>query len=218
MTKFFNAILILILVVVGGRLLMRGQEYRALSQERNQLVEKLDGFRVRDSSKYLVQMVATDDPKLFMWRVHKPGGFELSYLLSFGGAATVFDSGLGSRSKLDRVSVRFEFVGSEFSIDVQAIGVHRFKVYDTELATIYQQHWEDLEIEALGQEGLIEMDVNQKVDLFQVTVSDELLTKLEAKFGQEMAQQFSKKLFRRFSLGERGVIERNREELRGGPR
>ena len=66
MTKFFNAILVLILVVVGGRLLMRGQEYRALSQERNQLVEKLDGFRVRNPSKYLVQMVATDDPKLFM--------------------------------------------------------------------------------------------------------------------------------------------------------
>jgi len=220
MTKFLNIILILILLVAGGRLLMRSQEYRTLAQERKQLIEKLDGFRVRDPSKFLVKMVDTDDPRLFMWRVYKPSGFEASYLGCFGGgAAAVFDSGLGSGSKFARVSVRFELVGSEFYIDMQAIGVgHRFKVYDRELATIYQYYWEDLEIEVLGQDSQVEMDVNQKVDLLQITVSDKLVAKLEAKFGQELAQRFSKKLIQRFSVGERGVIERSREQLPGGLR
>jgi len=167
-----------------------------------------------------VQSVDTDDPMLFMWRVYKPNGFEASYLGRFGGGtAAVFDSGLGSGSKFDRVSVRFEFVDGEFYIDMQSISFgHRFKVYDIELAPIYQQCWENLEIEVLGQDSQVEMDVNQKVDLLQITVSDKLVSKLEAKFGLELAQRFSKKLIRRFSVGERGVIERSREQLRGGLR
>ena len=216
MTKFLNAILILILLVAGGRLLIRGQEYRALSQERNQLIEKLDGFRVRDSSKYLVQSVDTNDPMLFMWRVHKPSGFETAYRAEFGERAAGFGYGGNWESKLEHVSARFEYVGNKLYIDMQtARGGYRSRVGDPVLELICKPHWDDLEIEVLGQEDAIEIDVNQEVVLLSVNLPDELLT-MAAKFGLHGGG--SEKLFFQFSFGEPGLIEHSPQQSQGGPR
>lgn len=219
MTKFFNAILILIILVAGGRLAMQGIEYRPLWQERNQLIETLDGFRVRDRSKYLVQMVDTSDPMLFMWRVYIPRGFEPTY---FGrcvdGGSTTYHSHFSSGYYLERVSVRFEFDVAQLYVDMQAIqGGCQLGVGDEELVAFCHQHWGDLEIEVLGQGGAIEVDVAGEVDLLRIAVPDELLTKVEAKFGKDMVRRFSKNLLFRYSFGERGVIERSRQKSYGGP-
>ena len=220
MTKFLNAILISIILISGAKLVMSGQEYRTLAQERSELVDKLDGFRVRDSSKYLVQAVDTDDPMLFMWRVHKPGGFRTGYLNRIADkGANVFAFGGSWENKLERVSARFEFVGDELYVDMQtARGGHRTRVVDAELLAICQQHWEDLEIEVLGQEGAIEIDVNQEVVLLHVVVPDKLVTELEAKFGKTSRFSKPKKSCYRFSFGEYGLIESIGDQLRGGPR
>ena len=217
MTKFLNAILILILLIAGGRLLMRGHEYRTLVQERNQLIEKLDGFRVSDSSKYLVQTVDTGDPMLFMWRVHKPGGLRTGYLKRIADrGANVFAFGGSWENKLERVSARFEFFGDELYVDMQtARGGHRTRVVDTELLAICQQHWEDLEIEVLGQEGAIEIDVNQEVVLLHIVVPDKLVTKLEAMFGKTSRFSKPKQSCCRFSFGKYGLIESIGDQLRG---
>lgn len=218
MTKFLNAILILILLIAGGRLLMRGHEYRTLVQERNQLIEKLDGFRVSDSSKYLVQTVDTGDPMLFMWRVHKPGGVETGYFGSFAySESPIFGTRGNAESKFERVSARFEFVGDELYFDTQtASGGHRSLVGAPELVGVCKQHWGDLEIEVLGQDGAIEIDVDEEVVLLQIAVPDELLIELEAKLGKNLARRFSDKLFCRFSFGERGVIEGSRQQSQAG--
>lgn len=213
MTKFLNAILILIILIAGAKLVMQGQEYRALSQERNQLLEKLDGFRVRDPGKYLVQAVDTDDPMLFMWRVHKPGGFETEYWAEFGRDFCDFGCGGSWKSELERVSARFEFVGDKLYVDIQtARGGHRARVGGAELVPIFQQHWDDLEIEILGQGGAVEIDVNQEVVFMHITVPNELLTK----FGTDMGRRFSREFICRFSLGQYGVMKRNREQWQGG--
>ena len=218
MTKFLNTILILIILVTGAKLVMQGQEYRALSQERNQLLEKLDGFRVRDPGKYLVQAVDTDDPMLFMWRVHKPGGFETEYWAEFGRDFCDFGCGGSWKSELERVSARFEFVGDKLYVDIQtARGGHRARVGGAELVPIFQQHWDDLEIEILGQGGAVEIDVNQEVVFMHITVPNELLTKFGlTKFGTDMGRRFSREFICRFSLGQYGVMKRNREQWQGG--
>ena len=217
MTKFLNAILILIILIFGAKLVMRGQEYRTLAQERSELLEKLDGFRVRDSSKYLVQAVDTGDPMLFMWRVHKPGGLRTGYLKRIADrGANVFAFGGSWENKLERVSARFEFFGDELYVDMQtARGGHRTRVVDAELLAICQQHWEDLEIEVLGQEGAIEIDVNQEVVLLHIVVPDKLVTKLEAMFGKTSRFSKPKQSCYRFSFGKYGLIESIGDQLGG---
>ena len=220
MTKFLNTILILIILVAGAKLVMQGREYRTLAQERKQLVEKLDGFYVRDSSKYLVQAVDTGDPMLFMWRVHKPGGFRTEHLAGFvDGEYAVFGAGGSWESKLERVSARFEFIGDELYVDMQtARGGHRSRIGDAELVPICRQHWNDFEFEVLGQGDAIEIDVSQEVGLLRITVPDEWLANVEVKFGKDLARRFSKKLFCQLSLGERGVIARLQEQSQRGSR
>ena len=144
MTKFLNAILILIILIFGAKLVMRGQEYRTLARERSELLEKLDGFRVRDSSKYLVQAVDTGDPMLFMWRVHKPGGLRTGYLKRIADrGANVFAFGGSWENKLERVSARFEFFGDELYVDMQtARGGHRPRLYPANGISIEKDIWE----------------------------------------------------------------------------
>lgn len=222
MTKFLNTILILIILVAGAKLVMQGREYRALAQERKQLVEKLDGFHVRDPSKYLVQSVDTDDPMLFMWRVHKPGGFETGYLGKYPwGKPDIFGAGGSLENKLELVSVRFEFDEDLLWVDMQtARGGCRSRTHDTTLVAICQQHWDDLEIEVSGQEAAVEIDTNQEVVLLSVKIPKELLNKLETEktFGKDLDRRFPSDLIYRISFGQSGMLQRSKQRWQGGRR
>ena len=116
------------------------------------------------------------------------------------------------------MSARFEFVGDKLYVDIQtARGGHRARVGGAELVPIFQQHWDDLEIEILGQGGAVEIDVNQEVVFMHITVPNELLTKFGlTKFGTDMGRRFSREFICRFSLGQYGVMKRNREQWQGG--
>lgn len=218
MTKFFNAILILIILVAGGRLAMQGQQHRALVQEQNQLVEKLDGFKVRDRSKYFVQMVDTGDPVRFMWRIHVPGGFQTQFLTKIGSKRgdTCRSFGFTRQGSLERVSVSFECAGDFLRVDTQTL--HNGSCFghgSAELVAFFQQHWNDLEVEILGKEEPVEIDANQFVNLLSIKIPDELHGKLEAQFGKKVARRFSSKWFCRIGFGEEALVERIRQQTRG---
>ena len=197
---------------------MQGQQHRALVQEQNQLVEKLDGFKVRDRSKYFVQMVDTGDPARFMWRIHVPGGFQTQFLTKIGSGRgdTCRSFGFTREGSLERVSVNFECAGDVLRVDTQALHSGScFGQGSAELAAFFQQHWNDLEVEILGKDEPVEVDANQIVNLLSVKIPDKLHGKLEAEFGKKFARRFSSQWFCRISFGEEALVERSRQQTRG---
>ncbi len=218
MTKFLNTLLVLIIAIAGGRLAMRAQEYRAFAQERVELIEKLDGFHVRDPSKYLVQFVENDDPMLFTWRVYNPDSFRKTALLELGSDHFSFVNPYrGPYGDFMWVSLRFDIIGDRLYVDTQySGGGRRQSRRGKKLAAFCERHWCGLEIEAFGKGEPIEVAADQIAELVSITIPDEVFARLKDEYGEELASRFSGQRFFRLSYGDEAAIGQFLEQSQDG--
>ena len=176
MGRYLNVILIIAVSVGAIVLFNRQSALSTLRAEHQRLADKVGVLGVKDPKKYQIVRVDTGDPTHFLWRAYHPSS--VHYSTSFKNR-----SGGGSSSGSSENAGEF-LIRLRFELQPDQLRVHRLTggsggvstTIDSPYTRFLFENWDKLDIQVTD-EGTF--DADQKINLFEVNLTDELRDSLK---------------------------------------
>ena len=177
------------LILVLAYLNYSGNQLRT---EHDRLAEKYGVLQVNDPNKYLIRFTESESGlRELNWRVYYP---PLDSVL--GSQSTGMTSPNAHRHEPDygdiRISAKFRFQDGAARAFV-VVGSYRSArpIKPRVLAPFFEEHWDDLEFEILGEEMPLEFEPDQILQVLTIKVPERLLQQLPESLSQEQRDQLS---------------------------
>lgn len=190
MSRVFNYLL-LIAILCGVVLLgVRSRVLANLKKEHSRLSGEFGVLDVKDSSKFLITRIETDDPMHFLWRCYYPAGLTVEERSGFGKSDR---SGMGSSSVSGEFlhRVRFEMLGDQVRVHVaDRGGGGRNSERDANLVGFLNDHWTELEVQVLAADGAVEIEAGRALEFLTIRIPKDLVPELEQRAGKRIADRY----------------------------
>ena len=187
--KLFFLVHFAFLIVVLVYLNYSGNRLRT---EHDRLAEKYGVLQVNDPNKYLIRFTESESGlRELNWRLYYP---PLGSVL--GSQSTGMTLPNAHRHEPDygdiRISAKFRFQDGAARAFV-VVGSYRSvrPIKPRVLASFFEEHWDDLEFEILGEEMPLEFEPDQILQVLTVKVPERLLQHLPESLSQEQRDQLS---------------------------
>jgi hypothetical protein len=176
-------------ILVGGALAIRsGQKHSGLRAEYRRLATAVGELNVEDPEKIWIVALDTGDPMHFAWRVYLPANFKLQVNHSSGSFSSSYSDPM-------EFIARVRFRGD----DDDAIHVYKqfgsgsslMRYAHNESARFVRDHWEQLQVEQLGADGMVAVDREEAVDLFRIRLPDTLREQAQAELPKHSVARLS---------------------------
>lgn len=182
--RLFNSVLLLIALAGIFQTWQTRSQLRHVRAEYDALANEYGLLEIRDPKKFYVRRTETDDPYNFAWRFYQPDQVALKTRTSSlsGGSGS---SHSPSPAQEGIVRVRFRFEESGMGVFVKRnFGSSTFGMGNAELGEFLRTHWDELQIEAIGENETHEADVLEVMTFLSVRVPESLAAEAKATLGK----------------------------------
>jgi hypothetical protein len=177
-------ILLLAVIAVGGVFVWKtGQERSRLTARYGRLAAITGELKITDTTKVHFQALETDDPMHFAWRIYYPPKYKPLI------AGDDYDGGWWSKEPTESIGrVRFH-VTERGDLDhyVRFPGGGQWGLREPGApAKFLIDHWNELQIEQIGTDGLAVVNLDETVSLLRITFPDDLRAEAETLFPERL--------------------------------
>lgn len=187
-------ILLLLIIAIGGVYAWKsGQERSRLRARYNRLASITGDPKITDPARVHIQALETDDPMHFAWRMYYPANYT-QLIASRDGVGSSWSS--DANEFIGRLRFRMSDQGYLDCYEHFSGGSSRGSVVSGPTAKFLVEHWNELQIEQLGADGLAVIDPKETVTLLQITIPEELQAKATRTLGTPIESHLVPDFFR----------------------
>lgn len=187
-TRCIN-LLLLLLAAVGFLYTFRARsELRKVRGEHDLLAAQFGTLDVEDPEKYYVVRIDTGDPMHFAWRIYRPDKLQLkTRASSIGGGSNSWSLSGPAGEEIFRIRFRIDERGMRVFSKRQGSS-STFGLGDPQTDGFLKKHWEELDIEVMGDGEAEEAATDQVLKLLSIRVPESLAAQANQEIGRQVFQ------------------------------
>lgn len=180
---------LLLLAAVGFLFTFRARsELRTVRGEHDRLAAQFGTLDVEDPEKYYVVRIDTGDPMHFAWRIYRPDKLRMeTRATSMSGSSRARSSSGPAGEEIVRVRFRIDEWGMRVFSKRQGSS-STFGLGDPRTDGFLKKHWEELDIEVMGDGEAVEATTDQVLKLLSIRVPDSLAAQANQEIGRQVFQ------------------------------